>query len=64
VWDGSWAGTEFEPPNTRAAVDRWCKALGQADNPTTKASQLRPENQWEIHPVIDGCSGSEGNNPR
>lgn len=30
-------------------------ALVQANSPTTKTAQQRPENQWEVHPLIDGC---------
>jgi hypothetical protein len=60
TWDGSWWGTEFAPPNTKAAVDRWCSALGRAQDPATKTAQQQPQNQWQVHPVVDGCSGSDG----
>jgi hypothetical protein len=61
TWDGSWSATEFAPPNTKAAVDRWCSALGRAQDPATKTAQQQPQNQWQVHPVVDGCSGSERN---
>ena len=61
TWDGSWAGTEFAPPNTKMAVDRWCNALERAQDPATVAQQSQPQNQWVIHPIIDGCEGSTGN---
>jgi hypothetical protein len=57
-WNGSWAGTEFAAPNTKAAVDRWCDAIAEAQDPLTVAAQNEPKNQWEIHPLVDGCEGS------
>jgi hypothetical protein len=61
TWNGFWAGTEFAPPNTKMAVDRWCDAIGRAQDPATVTQQSQPQNQWVIHPVIDGCEGSTGN---
>jgi len=49
TWTGSWS------VDTKTFVDHWCRALTTADDPATVASQLQPENQWEVHPVIDGC---------
>jgi hypothetical protein len=52
TWTGSWS------IDTRTYVDHWCNALATAEDPTTVSSQLRPENRWEVHPVIDGCAPS------
>jgi hypothetical protein len=40
---------------TRYLVREWCGAIDDANAPTTKAAQAQPQNQWESHPVIDGC---------
>lgn len=36
-------------------VGGWCSALTAATAPSTLAAQQLPQNQWTIHPVIDGC---------
>jgi len=36
-------------------VKFWYDALAAADAPGTHTNQDKPENHWEIHPVIDGC---------
>ena len=43
------------PADTKDRVNRWCDAVGTAGSELTATSQQRPENQWEIHPVVDGC---------
>ena len=58
TWQGSWWSTTITPPQTMAAVDRWCRMLTEAEDPATITATLRSENQWEVHPVIDGCNGS------
>jgi hypothetical protein len=60
TWGGSWSSTEFAPPSTMDSVKRWCEKVTQAEDPATTTAQLRPENQWEVHPVVDGCAGSAG----
>jgi hypothetical protein len=50
TWTGGWS------IDTKTFVDRWCNALTTADDPSTVRSQLNPENQWEVHPVVDGCT--------
>jgi hypothetical protein len=52
TWTGSWS------VDTRTYVDHWCNALATAEDPGTVTAQLQPENQWEVHPVIDGCTPS------
>jgi hypothetical protein len=49
TWSGSWG---FD---ARLATDGWCRALAEADDPETHKDQLEPENQWEVHPEVDGC---------
>jgi hypothetical protein len=64
MWAGSWEA-EFDklkdlvPANvtvdTAVFVKYWCDAIAASDTPGTHTNQAKPENQWEIHPVIDGC---------
>lgn len=54
-WSGSWWGTEFAPPHTREAIDRWCEKVTEAGSDETIHSQSQPVNTWTVHPVIDGC---------
>ena len=48
-WTGNWG---FD---AKIATDHWCRAIGEARSPLTVAEQEKPENQWTIHPEIDGC---------
>jgi hypothetical protein len=34
---------------------RWEVAIADATSPATLASQKKPQNQWRVHPLIDGC---------
>jgi hypothetical protein len=34
---------------------RWQGAIGDATSPATLESQKAPQNQWQVHPLIDGC---------
>jgi hypothetical protein len=34
---------------------RWENAIGGATSPATLESQKQPQNQWQVHPIIDGC---------
>jgi len=61
TFNGSWAGTAFALPHTKAAVDHWCSAIARAQDPLTVAEQEKPENQWIVHPLIDGCDGTSTN---
>lgn len=49
TWGGSW---EFGV----GTVTQMCDASARADDPATVANQQQPQNQWQIHPVIDGCT--------
>jgi hypothetical protein len=35
--------------------DRWCEELGKIANGLTDGTPDRPENHWEVHPLLDGC---------
>lgn len=51
VWNGSWESSPLT-----ADLPSWCAAVGRAADPLTVTAQGRPENQWTIHPLIDGCA--------
>jgi hypothetical protein len=34
---------------------RWQVAIEDATSPATLASQTQPQNQWQVHPLLDGC---------
>jgi hypothetical protein len=40
-------------------VKEYCGAVDDATSPQTLANQSQPENQWEIHPLVDGCKPDE-----
>jgi hypothetical protein len=48
-WDGAW------PPDIEDQEKKWAGAIGEATSALTAAAQQRPENQWKIHPLVDGC---------
>ncbi len=43
------------PKDIEDRVKEWCGALGTAQSPITVEEQAKPENQWEVHPLVDGC---------
>jgi hypothetical protein len=43
------------PANIGYLQANWPVALGQATSPTTIESQKQPQNQWQVHPILDGC---------
>jgi hypothetical protein len=43
------------PDDWRKLIQSWCDMVSDATSGLTVASQGRPENQWTVHPVIDGC---------
>jgi hypothetical protein len=49
TWGGDW------PADIGVLETRWADAVGSAASPLTAAGQKRPENRWQIHPVVDGC---------
>jgi hypothetical protein len=60
---GTWAG-QWDSGDPTVMVKRCCDAIGQASDPLTRGEQDQPQNQWEIHPLIDGCDpGRSSNDP-
>ena len=53
--DNSGGGLTGWPSDIEARAKRWCAALDDAQTNATTTAQALPENQWVIHPVIDGC---------
>lgn len=49
----------FQDQNFRDRVtlfwDRWCKQYQTSRDPLVIDNQQNPENQWCLHPLIDGC---------
>jgi hypothetical protein len=43
------------PPNLNELEAEWGTAIGQATSPVTLENQKQPQNQWEVHPLLDGC---------
>lgn len=50
TWDGDW------PSDIGDLERRWADAVDKATSPLTAIDQQRPEHQWQVHPVIDGCT--------
>jgi hypothetical protein len=42
-------------PDVILLRNRWQAAIGDATSPATLASQAQPQNQWQVHPLLDGC---------
>jgi hypothetical protein len=43
----------------KEVLDVWCYYSNQASDPVTHDAQDDPENNWHIHPSIDGCDADE-----
>lgn len=39
----------------QAWVEHWCDAISQANSAETVGKRQLAENQWNVHPMIDGC---------
>lgn len=48
------------PADIEARVREWCAAVADAKAPLTVDAQGRPENQWTVHPTVDGCQPADG----
>ena len=48
------------PDDIEDRVKAWCGAVDDAIAAGTQGLQKRPENQWEIHPDVDGCRPGGG----
>jgi hypothetical protein len=47
-----------DPTSVQAFKDvfnRWCTLAHQADDPSVRDAQANPENEWALHPTVDGC---------
>ncbi len=53
TWGGAW------PPNTQAIIDDWEREAGTAGSALTVEEQGKPENDWAVHPLVDGCEPRE-----
>jgi hypothetical protein len=42
-------------PDVNAWINGWCGAIGIVTQASTVAAQQQPENQWVVHPLVDGC---------
>ena len=47
--------TDCDPNQVILLKQRWQNAVNDAISPTTLENQKLPQNQWRIHPIIDGC---------
>jgi hypothetical protein len=47
--------TNCDPGQVILLRTQWRKAIGDATSETTLANQKLPQNQWQIHPLLDGC---------
>lgn len=56
-------GTWSSWSRVEASRDHWCEEVGKASDPLTVENQGRDENQWVLHPVIDGCAPRETEPP-
>ena len=50
------------PADIEKRVRDWCKAVDEATSSSTQGLQARPENQWDVHPLVDGCLPDDGEN--
>jgi hypothetical protein len=54
---------DLGPQNLQATVSGFCGLANDALSPLTFAAQLQPQNQWTIHPLVDGCTTDVGGPP-
>jgi hypothetical protein len=40
----------------KEVLDPWCMRVAEANDPVVRDAQQQPENDWHIHPAIDGCT--------
>lgn len=59
TFDGNWA--EFG--DCVALRDGYCDAIGKATSAVTVSNQAQPQNQWTIHPLVDGCDSGASEPP-
>jgi hypothetical protein len=49
TWDGDW------PSNIGEIIAGWGEKVAEASSPLTVENSNKPQHQWTIHPLIDGC---------
>lgn len=47
--------TDCDPGQVILLKARWQNAVNDATSPVTLANQKLPQNQWQVHPLLDGC---------
>jgi hypothetical protein len=47
--------TNCDPVVILLLKQRWQNAVNDATSPVTLANQKLPQNQWQVHPLLDGC---------
>jgi hypothetical protein len=47
--------TNCDPGQVILLRAQWQQAISDATSATTLASQKLPQNQWQVHPMLDGC---------
>jgi hypothetical protein len=47
--------TDCDPTQVIFLKQRWQQAVNDATSTVTLENQKLPQNQWQIHPIIDGC---------
>ena len=52
LFDGDW-GAVFP-----LRINEWCEQVSLVETGIVKIAQQKPENGWEIHPLVDGCRPS------
>jgi hypothetical protein len=57
TWKGMWPWDD-----AKAECDKWCGAVGSSSSPLTVANQKEPQNQWTLHPSVDGCKPEGSDN--
>jgi hypothetical protein len=57
TWNGAW------PANTAEIIAGWTERVAEAGSPLTVAEQKKPQNQWEVHPLLDGCFVQDSEQP-
>lgn len=56
IIDGTSSALLGWPADIQDRVKAWCGAVTDAMSSATAGLQARPENQWTVHPAVDGCA--------
>ncbi|HLZ85114.1 MAG TPA: hypothetical protein VKQ54_16230 [Caulobacteraceae bacterium] len=52
-----WIGTDFaDPVKLKTKLDAMCDLTAEAVSTLTANNQAQPQNQWTLHPLVDGCT--------